>query len=271
MPDETPPAVGSYQRRLPVSLARVWENVLDWEHLPWLHSQAFLDIALIEASAAGWRARVGLPPAERRSEIELELVVEREAGRYVARTLSGPGAGTEIWTSLDPTEEHETGVHVSFHVPGVPAAQAERVGAGFATLYRGLWDQDEAMMCRRSEWLARPRPGPESAKPLSLGTEASLRARLPVVVEWGGRPFRIVDDGGVLRVHAAWCPHALGPLEAAPLVDGAVRCPWHGYAFDIDTRKCREHPALRLASAPQLDVDAQTGNATLRAPEAERA
>ncbi|TMP97098.1 MAG: hypothetical protein E6L09_13880 [Verrucomicrobia bacterium] len=28
------------------SLERIWENVRDWEHLPWLHRRSFLDIQL---------------------------------------------------------------------------------------------------------------------------------------------------------------------------------------------------------------------------------
>ena len=33
--------VGSYRRRLPVSLVRMYENALDWEHLPHLHESSF--------------------------------------------------------------------------------------------------------------------------------------------------------------------------------------------------------------------------------------
>jgi hypothetical protein len=33
--------VGSYRRRLPVSLDRMYENALDWQHLPHLHSSSF--------------------------------------------------------------------------------------------------------------------------------------------------------------------------------------------------------------------------------------
>ena len=36
--------VGVYERSLPVSAERVWENVRDWEHLPWLHASSFSSI-----------------------------------------------------------------------------------------------------------------------------------------------------------------------------------------------------------------------------------
>ena len=50
--------VGSYRRRLPVSLERMYENTLDWQHLPHLHSSSFTSLAIETAGAWGWRASV---------------------------------------------------------------------------------------------------------------------------------------------------------------------------------------------------------------------
>ena len=36
--------VGVYQRTVGVSTERVWENVHDWAHLPWLHGASFSSI-----------------------------------------------------------------------------------------------------------------------------------------------------------------------------------------------------------------------------------
>ena len=57
------------------SLPRVWENVHDWEHLPWLHRSTFCSIDLLGSGAWDKQALVGLQPAEadRRIEIEVEL------------------------------------------------------------------------------------------------------------------------------------------------------------------------------------------------------
>jgi nitrite reductase/ring-hydroxylating ferredoxin subunit len=211
--------VGSYERRVPVSLERVWENVLDWEHLPWLHRTSFSDIAKLDAGAWGWRARVGLQPAAQAQRIVLELVLERDALRYVARTLEGPGAGTEIWTHLHPDAPDVTGLRVDFHLPGVAPARAPEVLAGYRTLYTRLWDEDEAMMSRRARLLG----------------DAAARAA-----------FRSVEDGGETFSHAAVCPHALGPLDDAPVKGGVVRCPWHGYRFDLRSGRCLDAPHLRL-------------------------
>ena len=86
--------VASYRRTVHASETRVWENVRDWEHLPWLHAASFRSIARLDEGDWGWRARIGLQPA---AEIVLELVIDSSSARYVSRTLAGPGVGSEIW------------------------------------------------------------------------------------------------------------------------------------------------------------------------------
>ena len=50
--------VGTYRRRMAVSLERMFENALDWEHLPHLHRSSFSTIECLDAGDWGWRARV---------------------------------------------------------------------------------------------------------------------------------------------------------------------------------------------------------------------
>ena len=38
--------VGTYKRTLPVSLDRMYENALDWEHLPYVHSLFNLNLEI---------------------------------------------------------------------------------------------------------------------------------------------------------------------------------------------------------------------------------
>ena len=142
--------VAVYQRSVPVSLERVWENVLDWEHLPWLHDSSFLDAEVIEAGQWGWRAKLGIPPAKgKRREIELELLIDDSGDRYVSRTTRGQGAGTEIWTTLEAQGSERTGVAIEFWLPDVPPDKAAALGTRFTQLYTKLWDEDEHMMTRR--------------------------------------------------------------------------------------------------------------------------
>lgn len=243
--------VADYRRCVHASLERVWENVRDWEHLPWLHASSFRAIEPLEEADWGWRACIGLPP-DGGPEIELELVIESDR-RYVSRTLAGVGAGSEIWTSLAPRGPEETDVHVEFWLPDVPDGAAQRLGAGYVSLYTRLWDEDEGMMRERTRALA-AKPGLASPEPLALGPEAALRAQLPRVVEFGGRRFRIVADGEELVVHSAVCPHRLGPLDACALEDGVLTCPWHGYRFDARSgRQLAPEGRLRLAAPPRLE------------------
>ena len=247
--------VATYQRTVKAPLVRVWENVFDWEHLPWLHRSAFFAIEHVDSGRWGWKARIALQPEESRQEILLELVVDRPARRYVARTLEGGGKGTEIWTDLDPIDDLQTGIEVEFHLPGVAPGQEDALGAAFTRVYTRLWDEDEAMMIRRGERLARRADPGEPPKPVSLGRLDDLRSRLPLVLEAGGHPFRIIELQGELVAHSTVCAHMLGPLDHASLEEGRIRCPWHGYRFDVRTGRCLDSTRLRLHPAPRVEID----------------
>jgi nitrite reductase/ring-hydroxylating ferredoxin subunit len=262
--------VAVYERTVHASLERVWENVLDWEHLPWLHGGSFSSIECLEAGRWGWRARVGLQPASASRAILLELVIEPDEPRYVSRTLEGAGAGTEIWTRVDLLSAHETDIRVEFFLAAPAPEQVAALGAVFTSLYSRLWDEDEEMMIARESELQRrvarstaargataaPRSG-EASGNVSLGSLGALEASLPLVLEYAGRRFRIVLHDGSLVAHSVVCPHTLGPLADVPVEAGRVVCPWHGYAYDVVTgRECSGRP-LRLAPAPRVRVDAE--------------
>ena len=59
----------------------------------------------------------------------------------------------------------------------------------------------------------------------------------------------------VLMAYAATCPHWLGPLDATPVVDGCVRCPWHGYRFDVRSGGSADGRGLRLATPPRVLIE----------------
>lgn len=193
--------------------------MLDWEHLPWLHRETFATVEPLTVEREGWRAVVGLHGVG--DPLVIDVALERAALRYHTRTLEGPGAGTDIVTTLAPEGPHRTAIRVDFLVPGVAPEGAEMVGASYRTLYAKLWDEDEAMMVRRQALLDR------TADP----------AWRNVVVD--GRPVRFL----------ATCPHLGGPLDRAPIEDGCITCPWHGYRFDLRTGKSADGRALCLRTA----------------------
>jgi nitrite reductase/ring-hydroxylating ferredoxin subunit len=263
MSDSSRTCVSVYRRTVRAGLGRVWENVFDWEHLPWLHSSSFSRIEHIASGSWGWSARLDLQPPTGQ-DILLELVRNAGENRYVARTLEGPGAGTEIWTRLTPDGATRTRVEVEFHVPGVEPAGAETVGAAYRRLYARLWDEDEAMMLRRTAQLAaRGAPAPAAPAERELGTLAELRPRLPLAVELRGRRYRVVAVRDALAVHSSTCPHLLGPLDECPVEKGRIRCPWHGYEFDVRSGWSTDGRGLRLAPPPRLEIDPATSTVRL--------
>lgn len=68
-----------------------------------------------------------------------------------------------------------------------------------------------------------------------------------IVREFGNKEVCALWQGGRLWVFNSVCPHAGGPLgegkaEGDPPV---VRCPWHGYLFNVKDRSC-SHTGLSL-------------------------
>jgi nitrite reductase/ring-hydroxylating ferredoxin subunit len=248
-----------YERVIVASVARIWENVVDWEHLPWLHRTSFAAVRPLEERPDGWRAWVTTLPREDRSLVE--VVVDRPRLRYVTRTVEGAGEGTEIRTALEPAGERETRVHVEFRIPAVDAARAAKIGAAYVRLYERLWDEDEGMMVVRQRRLDRGGRRGANRAAIALGPVDDLRRRLPLVARLGDDEVRLVEVDGDIFAHGTVCPHLGGPLEAAPVVDGCVTCPWHGYRYDVRSGRCADHDELTLPIAG-VTVDAN-GNTTL--------
>lgn len=247
--------VARYRRNVAASLERAWENVLDWEHLPVLHAGSFRSIDCEDAGKWGWRAAVGLPgPGDSvGAQVRIALTLEEPGDRYVVRTLEGPGAGTEIWTTLTGLAEHETGVEVRFGVPGVAPEHADAVGKAYVELYTRLWDEDEGMMVGRERALRRLRAR-DARDRIDLGAADALRGQTPVEVEARGRRFRVEHAAEGWRAYDATCPHRLGPLERH---GEELRCPWHGYRFDLASGRSCDGRGLKLAPAPRVEIDAR--------------
>ena len=241
---------GVYRRRVGASLARIWENVYDWEHLPALHEGTFRSVELIERCDLDWTVRFGGAGGGPPELIRLKS--DQAARRYEVTTLEGGGVGSQIRVQLTAIEPHVTDVEVGYHVPEARPERLARIGAGFVAMYERLWDEDEAMMQRREAQLRARRRRFEPTEPVVLGPVAEVDAALPVTAEFGGEPFRVMRDGGQRLAHAAACPHWLGPLDETPVENGAVRCPWHGWRFDVRTGENLEGHACRLPTPPRV-------------------
>ena len=71
--------------------------------------ETFGEIECESSGDWGWRARVELAG---KAKAEIELITNRDAHHYVARTFAGAGTPSEIWTSLDPIAEDRTAIAV---------------------------------------------------------------------------------------------------------------------------------------------------------------
>jgi nitrite reductase/ring-hydroxylating ferredoxin subunit len=258
------PHVGTYRRELPVSLERVYENAIDWEHLPHLHRSSFSRIEPIDAGDWGFRARVWTHPYEERRAFVIELKLDRDCRRWITRTLEGSGTGTEIWTHAFSVAERTTLVVVDFFVPDA----REHAGTGLADyykkLYARLYDEDLSMMTVREAELDRIRAGRFSRKATRavIGQIVELRGRLPLEAEFEGMRFKLVELDGKLIAFSTRCAHLMGPLGKGRIEGRIVECPWHGYRFDIASGECLSGAACRLALAPKVTIDSG-GNVVL--------
>ena len=250
-----------YERTVAVSLERVWENVHDWEHLPFLHSSSFLGIELEAAGDWGWRARVRVPGQGGSDSLLIDLRREEGVDVYHTRTLEGPGKGADTRVKLTPRGETATDVRVEFWLPVANDEQARTLGRSLVTLYTQLWDEDESMMLGRQRAIdaasgAGAGPAPKDPAPFSLGPWETLGERLPLLVstEWG--EYRVVESEAGFVAHPALCPHRGGPLHEAAIEDDFLVCPWHGYRFSLVDgraaagRNCRMKPPLRVERGP---------------------
>jgi nitrite reductase/ring-hydroxylating ferredoxin subunit len=258
------PHVGTYRRELPVGLERLYENALDWEHLPWLHRSTFEAVECFDAGPWGFRAGVELVGGTG-EPVVIELALDRESRRWITRTVAGAGSGTEIWTHAFATSERHTDVVVDFFVPDVTPEHRAAVGEYYCRLYARLYDEDVSMMTERQGRLDQRSGarGPTSSHTIELGPLAALRARLPLVVDVAGREYRVIEVDGELTAHTTVCPHRLGPLARAGIDGDIIRCPWHGYRFDVRTGENLDGHSCRLPDAPRMHVSAATGAVTI--------
>jgi nitrite reductase/ring-hydroxylating ferredoxin subunit len=230
--------------------------VHDWEHLPALHETSFSACRLLGLGASGWRVALTAQPGCLNSEQVLQLETDKSVGRYRVITEAGPGQGSEIRVQLSFVTEHVTDVDVRYFAPERDPVRLERIAGGFVAAYARLWDEDELMMRHReSACRIAAVPKTQDQQPLELGKLDDVVSRSPFEVQFGGRPWRVIALNGKPVVHAALCPHWLGPLENAPESDGSLRCPWHFYRFDAQTGVCLSGQPYRLPDPPLLLVD----------------
>lgn len=249
--------VTTYTRELPINLERMYENAIDWEHLPFLHSSTFSEIQIIDAGDWGWKAKAFLTPKSRFNQMILELRLDKSKNRWITKTLEGFGKGTEIWTHAIPLGKDKIKVIVDFYVPKLSPILKSKYAGQYSALYAQLYDEDLWMMAGRQAQLNQLDKAknnvPQSSK--VLGKLSTVKENLPLTFDFNHQSYRLIEIDDTLIAHTLSCPHMLGPLKDANVKAGVLECPWHGYQFDLKTRKCISGQRCKLAPAPLVKID----------------
>jgi nitrite reductase (NADH) small subunit len=89
-----------------------------------------------------------------------------------------------------------------------------------------------------------------------VGSLAALRSGGNFAVTIAGRRVAVFNVDGEVVATQGRCPHAKGPIHEGDVAGRTLTCPWHGYAFNLDTGACDDDPDLVLERyAVQVDGD----------------
>ena len=151
---------------------------------------------------------------------EPEIVIARD-GPYQIRggvaltdVVMGIGASTEHFTLCRCGQSHNK-----------PFCDGSHWYAGFK--------DDEALTISRAA-----RETEEMAEGwLDIGAAADFAPGRVHAVAVGERQVALVRGDAGWHALDGRCPHQGGPMQEGAVADGAITCPWHGYAFDLATGK----------------------------------
>jgi len=202
--------VGRLEREVSASAARVIEDELDWQHLPYTHASTFSAVDLIHADAGGWDANVVLADG---TPMRMQVTIDTDQLGYTNSTFFGDEENGRAVCRIVPTATDACRMSFRFFAPDTPETDRTAAGAFYVALFDRLVDEDEPKMMYRARAL---REGP-----------SAHRARRAVVLR----------DGSTHAVPLV-CPHQGLPLDCEPDEAGIMQCPWHGYRFDVRTGVC---------------------------------
>ncbi len=82
------------------------------------------------------------------------------------------------------------------------------------------------------------------------GSVEALRSGEPIGTTVAGQAVAVflVDDDIIAT--DGICPHATGPLHEGEVEGRTLTCPWHGWAFNLDSGECEDDPCLHLKRFP---------------------
>ncbi len=144
---------------------------------------------------------------------------------------------------------HGSGVLLS--LAGLGAMGAAAYLGGHLSYVRGVGVNHTAFEQMPTEWT-------------DVAALADLAPGEPVRASAGGAPVVLIRQDDQVHALAATCVHAGGPLDEGEIVDGCLRCPWHGSIFQLADGRVRRGPAT--TSQPSLETRLEEGRVQVRVP-----
>jgi nitrite reductase/ring-hydroxylating ferredoxin subunit len=221
------------------------------------------------------------------SAFVLDLVGGR-AARPAAETLVAAGvaaavptaaAGLADWSEMDPPERRSGLVHAAANLSATAlyglSFLARRRGHHAGGVMLGVAGATAAtagaflgghLSFRRAVGVNRAAAAPAPEDWTEIQVEGTLSREDPTLARLDGEPLVAAEgDGGPVALFDR-CSHLGGPLHEGALVDGCVRCPWHGSTFRMLDGTVVHGPATATQPAYELRVEGERIQARRRPP-----
>jgi nitrite reductase/ring-hydroxylating ferredoxin subunit len=78
-------------------------------------------------------------------------------------------------------------------------------------------------------------------------------------VEIGGFQLAVFLNQGTVHVIDNYCPHAGGNLASGWVEDGCAVCPWHHWAFRLESGQLRDAPGVTVTTYKTRTIDPGNG------------
>lgn len=192
---------------------------------------------------------------------------QRLVGFGVLAAIPTAAAGASDWSETYGSEQRVGLVHalgnvgaLSLQVASYVARRRGRRGAGIALSTAGLGLMTAAgylggiMSFDRGIGVNHTVFEDSVAEWTDVASLAELTPDTLVRVSAGDVPVVLLRQGGEVRALSATCVHAGGPLDEGTVVDGCVRCPWHGSMFRLTDGKVMRGPAAAAQPSWQVRV-----------------
>jgi nitrite reductase/ring-hydroxylating ferredoxin subunit/uncharacterized membrane protein len=162
--------------------------------------------------------------------------------------LNGSASLLQIASWLSRLRGHRSlGVRLSLVAFGLTTTSAYL--GGHLSLVRGVGVNHTAFDSADARWI-------------DVAAADEVTDDVPLRVLAGDVPVMLLRQRGAIRALSATCTHAGGPLDEGTLVDGCVKCPWHGSEFRLDDGTVQRGPAS--VPEPSWEVQVSGGRVAVR-------